>query len=124
MSETEHEAPEPEPDAVAAGKTMLVIVASLVVCGGAVLCAAWLYGLDSSAAGSPAPVQPGAVPVSPRAPGGLEQTLVEHVASGVSARASGLEELNRYGLIDRTRGIYAIPIDRAMDLLASRGGVR
>jgi hypothetical protein len=54
----------------------------------------------------------------------LEQTLVEHVASGVSARASGLEELARYGWIDRAHGVYAIPIDRAMDLSASRGGAR
>jgi hypothetical protein len=124
MNENGHEAPEPEPDAIPAGKTTLVVVVSALVCGLAVLSAAWLYGLDFRAAGSAAPARRGAVQVPPRAPGGLEQTLVEHAASGVTARKSELEELNSYGWIDRARGVYAIPIDRAMEIFASRGGDR
>lgn len=122
MSDHEPEAPEPEQDAIPAGKILLIVVVSAVICGLAVLTAGWLYGLDYQAVGSHAPAQLGAVQVPARAPGGLEQTLLEHVASGVSARKSEFEELDRYGCVDRARGVYAIPIDRAMELFASRRG--
>jgi len=42
-------------------------------------------------------------------------------ADYLALRQQQSEKLNSYGWVDRSNGIVRIPIDRAMDLIASRG---
>lgn len=48
----------------------------------------------------------------------FEQQLAPESAALRDLRASETEQLQTYGVIDTAAGVYRIPIDRAMDLVA------
>jgi hypothetical protein len=60
--------------------------------------------------------------VAPPTLGLIEQTLVEHEATGLRQRQLEEERLHHYGWVDRARGVAHIPIDEAMDLVVAETG--
>ena len=93
------------------GLAIALLVAGLVVW--------WILGALSAreerAQTSPAFVQPQTnVPPEPR-------LQVSPEADNRAYLEREKQQLNRYGWIDRDKGIARIPIDRAMDLLIERG---
>lgn len=59
--------------------------------------------------------------------GGIEQLPIENAAGGLTLANERRSSLERYGWLDRQRGIAQIPIDRAMQWLADdarRGALR
>jgi hypothetical protein len=48
----------------------------------------------------------------------IEQTLAGKAQRGIDLRNAQRRELERWGWVDRQRGVAQIPIDRAMDLVA------
>lgn len=119
-----HPAPEAEPDRLPGAKTSVTVLVSIIIGGLSILFAAWLLARDRTEVGPAAPERRGTAPPTPSANGRLERTLIENVASGQEERRRQLEELGRYSLLDRERGVYAIPIDRAIDLAVAKGAVR
>jgi hypothetical protein len=59
---------------------------------------------------------------TPRAAGStianIEQTSLYGVAGGLELRRAQREQLSRYRWVDRDGGVAAIPIERAMDIIA------
>lgn len=65
-----------------------------------------------------APTRAADLPVAPREIDLLDQTLLEGAdAAASSPRAAQRRRLERYGFVDRERGVVHIPIERAMDLV-------
>lgn len=66
-----------------------------------------------------APVRASNLPVTPREIGLPDQTLLESQATESRSREKQRQRLERYGWIDRERGLVHIPIERAMTLLVA-----
>ena len=93
-----------------------IIVASIVMTVGGAVIARWLWHADVRALG--AVERTPAYPVSDTV-GDIEQLDIEEgPASGHAKAKQKLEALERYGWVDRGRGIAQIPIERAMQWLA------
>jgi hypothetical protein len=71
-------------------------------------------------------MRPTAVPrhetqtTAPREISHIQQTQILAAPEGLDLRARERDQLQRYGWVDRKRGIAAIPIDRAIDILVER----
>jgi|SRR5690606_11494641 len=66
---------------------------------------------------SPVPLVPADTVVGPD---GIEQRMFDLQARGLAHRRMEHAELERYGWIDRSRGLVRIPIDRAISLAAEQ----
>lgn len=63
---------------------------------------------------------PGGAPpaVAPRTIGSIEQTPITRTAVGLEAHDAQRDVLDAYGWVDRDAGLGAIPIERAMQIVA------
>jgi hypothetical protein len=61
----------------------------------------------------------GAPSVAPRTIGSIEQTQVGATAAGMDLRARQQRELEGFRWVDRDAGVAAIPIERAMAIVAA-----
>jgi hypothetical protein len=106
-----------EDDSVAAGRLVKIAGLSIAVGLIGVLFSALL--LETNTGGIRGHLPAGA---TPRAAGpaiaGIEQTPLFGAADGLDLRQRQREELSRYRWVDRDAGLVAIPIERAMDLVA------
>ncbi len=109
-----------EEDVVAEGRLTrigVIVVAVTVLCLGV---AALVMGGDPARLeGRPAARVRTEGIVAPPTLGIIEQTLVEHEATGTRQRQLEEERLHQYGWVDRARGVAHIPIDEAMDLVVA-----
>lgn len=103
---------EQAPEGLRGGLVTATIMASIVII---LICVA-VVGLllfrktGRVAGGSEVPAYPVASAV-----GGIHQLPLDGPASGLVASAVAHRSLERYGWVDRDRGIARIPIDRAID---------
>lgn len=109
-----------EPSDLSVRSTALVgagIFAGVLIVCGLVFVAFWYYAhYRAEVSDMPTPAESGYRPVPP------EPRLQPNPAADFQTyRASEEAQLNNYGWVDRKNGIVRIPIERAMELLASRG---
>lgn len=100
-----------EPDRLRARAIALVAIAGvLVIVGSAVLVQSWLQPVAMESAGglAGAPVTVGA----------LNVTMFPDAREGLAQRERQRAELEKYSWVDRQKGVVAIPIERAMQLVA------
>ena len=101
------------PDAIAERKIAAVTAAALIITVIA-LVVAWVllerWGQAPRRAESPA---------APATIGMLEQTLILHTERGIALRKKSSAELQRWGWADRDAGVAQIPIESAIDVLAT-----
>jgi hypothetical protein len=109
-----------EIDHVSGRGALAVILVGIAIFGGAVAWSSWLLRREMSNLGVRV-VR--AVPVlETHANGRLEQTLISSTASGWARRAAQSRVLGRYSWVDKSHGVAHIPIERAIDIVAARGG--
>jgi hypothetical protein len=109
-----------EEDVVADRTLRRVGVVVIVVTVAAIGVATLLLGKDQALLeGRPASRARAQGAVAPQTLGIIEQTLVEHEATGIQQRRLEEERLHQYGWVDRARGVAHIPIDEAMDLVVT-----
>jgi hypothetical protein len=65
---------------------------------------------------------PGGARVVERTLGGVEQTPIWDSKVGLDLERKQRRELERWGWVDRPRGIASIPIEEAMDIVAIENG--
>jgi hypothetical protein len=106
-----------EEDAIAGGRLARIAVFSVAVGLMGVAFSAVLLETNTGGIRGRLPVG-----VSPRAAGSeiahIEQTPLFGGPDGLELRRRQREELSRYRWVDRDAGFAAIPIDRAMDVVA------
>jgi hypothetical protein len=116
-------APRQEPDVVPSARVAWLAGTSLVVGALGLSCAAALLaGTTGAIRPEPRPV-PGPRP----APGGTSHVLEGSIFSlrpGLDLRDAQRHELERWGWVDRQRGIAEIPVERAIDLVVAAGAAR
>ena len=109
-----------EDDRVGARAVTRVVVVGLLV--GAVAVGASAMLLGATRASTPRRVNPHGARTEPREIEQVDQTLIERDDYGPRMRERQRRELERYGWVDRARGVARIPIGRAMDLVVRGGG--
>jgi len=110
-----------EDDVVASRRIVLVTAAAVVVALAAVFAASVLLERDLGSLRAGAPTG-----ASARAAGrriaNVEQTPILAARDGLDLRDLQRRELSRARWLDRDAGVAAIPIERAMDLVAGEEG--
>jgi len=105
-----------EPDVIPGRRLLTIAVLSVVIGAAGVLGAVWLAGLaTSSARRAPSFVSPVA---AGKALAGIHQTPIAESPVAARERARARDALSHYAWVDRDGGIAAIPIERAIDLVA------
>jgi hypothetical protein len=112
---SEHFTVRQEPDDVAKRKLVAITIVSFIAFTGAVVVAAML--LDDARRGRD--TGPATPAVAPTTIGTLEQGLALGPPRGLDMRRRQGAQLERWEWVDRDAGIARIPIERAMDLVAS-----
>ncbi len=106
-----------EEDAIAGGRLMRIAVVAIGVGLVGVAFSALLLETNTGGIRGHLPIG-----VSPRAAGPaiahVEQTPLFGASGGLELRRRQREELSRYRWVDRDAGLVAIPIERAMDVVA------
>jgi hypothetical protein len=107
-----------EEDAVRARPILAAAVASVVIGAigvffSAIILARVAGALQPNAAGRNGPA-PGVRTIAH-----LEQTPLRDTRFGIDLRSSQRRELDRWGWVDRGRGVATIPIDRAIDVVVA-----
>lgn len=98
-----------ERDHIDGGALAKLLALLVVVSFAAIGAASWLLG-----SGSPQP----APRVAPRTIGSIEQTQITRTAAGLEAHDAQRATLESWQWIDRDAGVGAIPIERAMQIVA------
>jgi hypothetical protein len=109
-----------ESDSLAGRRIARVTIASFAVFSVSLLVAALLLGAYTRSLGRPPPQHSSRV--APRQIGPIDQSLIGQGDYGLSIRRQQQRTLDHYGWVDRDAGIARIPIDRAMHIVAQRGG--
>jgi hypothetical protein len=107
-----------EDDTIAAGRLVKIAGLSIGVGLIGVLVSALL--LETNTGGIRGHLPAGATPrAAGRAIAGIEQTPLFGAADGLDLRQRQRDELSHYRWVDRDAGLAAIPIERAIDLVAT-----
>lgn len=105
--------PRQAPEGVDVRRAVQVLVVSVVAIILSVGVAWWLLPFS--------PTRTRAPTWSPEPVSGVEQGRAGRAARGQREAARARRALERYGWLDRDRGLARIPVDEAMDLLVDRG---
>lgn len=110
----EGKSPDQESDSIPGWSIVAVAISAVIIGVGSVLISSelltrWQHGLEGGP--PPRPAQ------APRTVGMVEQTLIADDRLGLRIAAEKRAELERYGWVDRQKGLIRIPIERAFDLL-------
>jgi hypothetical protein len=114
-------APEQEDDVVP-GARVLAVLAGVVVVGALLILWAWATLRAREHHLRPSGAFPEAHLGPPRTVSGVREHMFSAQREADAARARARAELGRYAWVDRARGEIAIPIERAMELVAAGGG--
>ncbi|HET9933435.1 MAG TPA: hypothetical protein VFQ35_22175 [Polyangiaceae bacterium] len=101
-----------ENDSVPLGRSLTVVLFSVLVGGAAVGASVLLSGARIP---KPSFAPPSSAPTSMP-----EQSLIERTARGAHLHSAQRAALERYAWVDRDAGIVSIPIDRAIELKAEK----
>jgi hypothetical protein len=121
MSPAAHEeefVPKVEGDRVSRKFLATVALVALAVAIVSVVAADALLQSGRAASAAPKPVE------AADQIGTVEQTLIVDTRRGLDEAAKDRQALDRFGWIDRSRGVAKIPIDDAMDLVTDPAFVR